>query len=79
MVSPEGDSTFFEFPKTQASGVGPPEPPKANTHLASIPSPRLNFNFRGNIAANQSCLTINALAIPSPQNTLPKHTEKNPS
>ena len=28
------------------------------------------------MAANQWWLTINALAIPGPQNTLPKHPEK---
>ena len=47
-----GDSTFFNFSKTQARGSGPPKPPKTNPPLGFIPSPRLNFTFRGNMAAN---------------------------
>ena len=72
----EEDPTFFDFPKYQASGFGPPEPPNTNPPLYYIPSPRLNFTFGGNMATNQPWVTINALAIPGPQNPLPKHPEK---
>lgn len=34
---PEGDSAFFEFPKTQEGGCGAHDPPKNNPPLASIP------------------------------------------
>ena len=69
----EGDSAFFDFPKTQEGGY---VLPGTNPPLASIPSPRLNFNFRGNMAANQPWLTITTLSTPSPQNPLLKHPEK---
>ena len=26
----EGDSTFYDFPKAEAGGFGPPNPPKTN-------------------------------------------------
>jgi len=48
----EEDPTFFDFPKTQPGGSGPPEPPETNPPLDSIPSPRLNFTFGGSIATN---------------------------
>ena len=35
----QGDSTFFNFPETQAGGFGPPDPPKTNPPLGSAPSP----------------------------------------
>ncbi|CAF4316935.1 unnamed protein product [Adineta steineri] len=35
----QGDSTFFNFLETQVGGFGPPEPPKTNPPLSSIPSP----------------------------------------
>ena len=69
----QGYSTFLNFLETQAGGFGPHEPPKNNPPLGSIPSPRLNFTFGGNMESNQPWLTINALAIPGPQKTLPKH------
>jgi hypothetical protein len=72
----EEDPTFFDFPETQGGGSEPPEPPEINPPLSSIPSPRLNFTFGGSMTANQTWLTINALAIPGPQNPLPKHPEK---
>ena len=50
---PEGYLTFFDFPKTQIGGYGPLEPPETNPPLASIPSPRPNFNYGGNMASNQ--------------------------
>ena len=34
----QGDSTLFNLSETQAGGSGPPEPPKNNTPLDSIPS-----------------------------------------
>ena len=76
MYFAEGYLTFFDFPETQVGSVGPLELPVANPNLASIPSPQLNFNFGGNMSANQPWLTINGLAIPVPQNPLPKHLEK---
>ena len=72
----QGDPTFFKFPKAQAFGSGPPEPPETNIPLGSIPSPQLNFTFGGSMAAIPQCLTINSLAIPGPQNPLPRHPEK---
>ena len=72
----QGDSTLFNLSKTQAGGSGPPEPPKTNPPLGSIPSPQLNFTFRGNMAANPRWITINPLAIVGPQNDLPKNPEK---
>ena len=72
----QGDSTFFSFLETQAGGSGPPKPPETNPPLDSIQSPRLNFTFGGSMAANQPWLTINALAIPGPQNPLPRHPKK---
>jgi hypothetical protein len=72
----QGDSTFFNFPKTQVGGFGPPESLETNPPLDSIPSPRLNFTFGGSMEANPRWLTINALAIFGPQNPLPKNPEK---
>ena len=46
------------------------------TYAPTIPSPRLNFTFKGSTTANQPWLTINSLAIHGPQNPLPKHLEK---
>ena len=68
--------TFFDFPKTQEGGYGPPKPPKTSPPLASIPSPQLNFTFGGSMASNQPWLVINALSIPGPHNPLSKHPEK---
>ncbi|CAF4368448.1 unnamed protein product, partial [Adineta steineri] len=48
----QGDSTFFNFPETQAGGYGPPEPPKTNPPLESIPYPRLDFTFGGSMDSN---------------------------
>ena len=48
----QGNCTFFNFSETQASGFGPPEPPKTNPPLGSIPSPQLNFTFGGGMVAN---------------------------
>ena len=70
------DPTFFNFPKTQVGGSGPPKSLDTNPPLAFIPYPRLNFTFGGTMEANQPWLTINALDIPRPQNPLPKHPEK---
>lgn len=72
----EGYFAFLDFLETQVGGFGPPKPPKTYPPLASIPSPRLNFNFWGNMAGNKPWLTINFLSIPSPQNHLPKHPKK---
>ena len=49
----EGDSTLFDFLETQAGGSRPLEPHETNPPLASIPSPRPNFNYGGNMASNQ--------------------------
>ena len=72
----QGSSTFFNFPKTQASGSKPPEPSETNPPLGSIPSPRLNFTFGGSMAANPRWVTINPLAIARPPNDLPKNPDK---
>ena len=72
----QGDSTFFNFYETQAGGSGPPKPLDTNPPLDCIPSPQLNFTFGGSMATNPRWLTINTLAIPRPQNPLPKHPEK---
>ena len=72
----EEDPTFFDFPKTQASGYGPPEPLETNPPVGSIPSPRLNFTFGGNMETNPRWLTINPLAIVGPKNDLPKNPDK---
>ena len=72
----QGDSTFFNFLETQEGGFGPPEALETNPPLVSIPSPQLNFTFGGSMVANPGCLTINALAIPRPQNPLPNHPKK---
>jgi hypothetical protein len=72
----EEDLTFFDFLETHVGGSGPPEPHETNPPLYSIPYPRLNFNFGGNMAANQPWLTISTLSIPGPQNPLPKHPKR---
>ena len=72
----EQGPTFFDFLETQAGGFGPPEHPERNPPLDSIPSLQLNFTFGGNMEANLWWLTINALAIPGPQNPLPKYPKK---
>ena len=72
----QGDSTLFNLSETQVGGSRPLEPPETNPSLGSIPSPRLNFTFGGNMAANPRCLTINPLAIAGPQNDLPRNLEK---
>ena len=76
LVDFQGDSTFFKFPETQVGGSGPPELPETNPLLGSIPSPRLNFTFGSNMAANPRWLTINPLAIAGPQNDLPRNLDK---
>ncbi|CAF4431786.1 unnamed protein product, partial [Adineta steineri] len=48
----QGDSTFFNLPKTQEGGFGPPEPPETNPPLGSITSPRFNFTFGCSMATN---------------------------
>jgi hypothetical protein len=72
----EEDPTFFDFPETQQGGFGPFQSPETNSPFTSIPSPRFNFTFGGSMVANQTWLTINSLAIPRPENTLPQHPEK---
>ena len=72
----EGYSTFFDFLETQAGGSGPHEPPKTNPLLASIPSPRPNFNFGENMAANQPWIFVDAISIHGSQHPLPKHSKK---
>jgi hypothetical protein len=73
---PEGDSAFFDFLETQAGGSGNRDPPKNNPLLASILSPRPNFNFRGNMEANQPWLVVDAIVVPGGQHPLPKHPKK---
>jgi hypothetical protein len=72
----QGDSTFFNFSETQVGGFGPPKPPETNPPLVSIPSPRLNFTFGGNMEDNPRWLTTNPLAISGPQNPLHKNPDK---
>ena len=72
----QGDSTVFNLSETQAGGSGPPSPLETNPPLGSISSPRLNFTFGGNMAANPRWLTINPLAISRPPNDLPKNPYK---
>lgn len=76
MDFPKGDPTFFDFPGTQAGGSRPTKTLDTNPPLDSIPSPQLNFNFRGNMEANQLWLTVDAIIIPGAQQPLPKHPEK---
>jgi hypothetical protein len=70
---PEEDSTFFDFPETQAGGSGPPEPPETNPPLASTPYPRPNFNFGGNMLSNQPWFVADAISVLGAQHPLPKH------
>ena len=72
----EGDSTFFNFPKTHAGDSRPPEPLKTNPPSACIPYPRLSFNFGGNMEANKPWLVVDVIVIPGAQHHLPKHLEK---
>jgi hypothetical protein len=72
---PEGDSTFYDFPEAQEGGSRPLEPPKTNPPCTNIPSPRLKFNFRANMEANQPWLTVDVIAIPSAQHPFLKHPE----
>lgn len=70
---PEGYYAFFEFPETQEGGCGSLEPPKNIPPLSYIPSPRLNFNFRGNMEANQPWIAVVSIANPGAQHPLPRH------
>lgn len=72
----ECDPTFFDFHETQATSFGSPDPCETNPPLASIASSQLNFNFRGNMEANQPWLIVGAISIPGAQHPLPKHPEK---
>jgi hypothetical protein len=72
---PKGDPILFDFPKTYVGGSEPLEPPDTNPPINSIPSPQPNFNFGGNMEANQSWLTIDDLAIPGAPRPLPKPPE----
>jgi hypothetical protein len=72
----EVDSAFYDFPEAQAGGSRPPEPPKTNPPNTTIPSPKMNFNFRANMEANQPWLAADAIVVPGAQHPLPKHLEK---
>ena len=65
------DSTFYNFPETEAGGSRLPEPLETNP-----PSPRPNIKFLSNMEANRPWLAVDAIAVPSAQHPLPKHPEK---
>ena len=73
---PEVDSTFYNFPEVEIGGYGPPEPLETNPTCTNPPSPRPNFNFLANMAANKPWLAMDALAVLGAQHPLPKHPEK---
>ena len=72
----EGDSTFYDFPETQAGCFRPPKPLETNPPSTTIPSPRPNFNFRANMASDQPQLVVDAIAVLGAQHPLPKLLEK---
>ena len=74
--SPEGDSTFYDSPKAQASGFGALKPPKTNPPCTNPPSPRLNFNFLSNMEAKRPWLVIDSIVVPGSQHPFPKHPKK---
>ena len=69
------DSTFHEFPKAQAGGSRPPEPPENNPTCTNPPSPRPNFSFLDTMAANIPWLATNVVAVPRIQHPLQKQPE----
>ena len=70
------ESTFQDFPETEAGGYGPPEPPENNPTCTNPPSPRPNFIFLTTMSANRPWLATDAVAVPRIIHPLPKHTEK---
>ena len=73
---PEVHSTFYDLPEVEAVGFGPPEPPETNPPYTNPLSPRPNFNFVANMAANRPWLAADSILLPGAQHPLPKHLEK---
>ena len=69
---PKGNPGLLDFPKTRASGSRPPD---TNPPVTSILSPQPNFNFGGNMEANQPWLTIDVLSIPGAPHPLPRSSK----
>lgn len=67
----EGDPTLYDFPKAQAGGSRPSEPPEINPPCTSISSPKPNFNFVANMEDNRPWIDDNAIYVPGAQHPLP--------
>ena len=66
---------IYNLPEAEEGGSRPPKPPKTNPSCTNPLSPRPNFNFLANMAANRPWFAMDAIAVPNAQHPLPKHPE----